>query len=107
MPSQHTADMAKPHTGGGCTAWLVTTPAAPGLHALITDRADEVHAPTESTRAVIVGLYDGDPETDGAVGSTEALAVIDGLSLTSNGDDGVVEIAELLLVGWAHKGDDR
>jgi len=63
------------HTGGGCMAWHLTEPDAPGLFALVTDEGG-THMPTEpDTENLIIGICDverEDPllvlETDGRVG---------------------------------------
>lgn len=63
------------HTGGGCMAWRLTEPDAPGLFALVTDECG-THIPTEpDTENLIIGICDvelEDPlmvlETDGRAG---------------------------------------
>lgn len=63
------------HTGGGCMAWRLTEPDAPGLFALVTDEGG-THIPTEpDTENLIIGICDvqlDDPllvlETDGRAG---------------------------------------
>lgn len=63
------------HTGGGCMAWRLTEPGAPGLFALVTDEGG-TNIPTESdTENLIIGICDvelQDPllvlETDGRAG---------------------------------------
>lgn len=63
------------HTGGGCMAWRLTEPDAPGLFALVTN-VGGTHIPTEpETENLIIGICDvelDDPllvlETDGRAG---------------------------------------
>jgi hypothetical protein len=43
-------------TGGGCTAYLVTDPAAPGLHALVTDH-DAAIPENPETDSIMIGVY--------------------------------------------------
>lgn len=63
------------HTGGGCMAWRLTLPDAPGLFALVTDEGG-THIQTEpDTESLMIGIWDvqlDNPlmvlETDGRAG---------------------------------------
>ena len=50
------------HTSGGCMAWRLTEPDAPGLFALVTDEG-RTHIPTEpDTENLIIGICDAELE---------------------------------------------